>query len=335
MDIYELRKAAGNAVAGASPDRGTSRYRRVYVLLLRWENDQTGISQRIQELQRVFQDRYHYRTEEWAIPQQNSSIRLGKKLKDLPEKLYEEDVPNESDIIEGKGIKNEEVLRIVYYGGYCGGQLNSIHLPQWSWYVKSLVMHNELKLAISVSDDNKDSPKFDWASFQRELTHADPDFLVLLDCYNFEKTGLTDGKNITEIIAAITEDALASSDPKYSFTSTLIEELEDLSFGPGFSASMLHERIILKMINKAAAESKLCMPKAPHIQINPSEMPTHASLANSQYPKSIVLGNLSEDSPILPSNFELLVLSDGSDVIGSNPTSILRESHFVTKRSSG
>ena len=99
VDLEKVLEDINGAVKSSFPSR-TTRYDAVYVLLLRWEEDDLGTAAEIQKLQEVFQNSYHFMTESWQIPSVASYIRLNQKVLDF------------------QMDKSENDLLILYYGGH-------------------------------------------------------------------------------------------------------------------------------------------------------------------------------------------------------------------------
>jgi hypothetical protein len=91
-----------------------SPYTSVSVLLLRWEDD-LSVEQDLLQLQKVFRERFNYRTESWSIPScANPSIKLTMQM---------------ASYIE---YARSDHLLIVYYAGY--GFVGPDHHLYWAWY---------------------------------------------------------------------------------------------------------------------------------------------------------------------------------------------------------
>jgi hypothetical protein len=91
-----------------------SPYTSVSVLLLRWEDD-LSYEQDLMQLQKVFRERFNFRTESWSIPScPNPSVKLTMQM---------------AQHIE---YARSDHLLIVYYAGY--GFVGSDHHLYWAWY---------------------------------------------------------------------------------------------------------------------------------------------------------------------------------------------------------
>ena len=86
------------------PLQNGSRYSRVYVLLARWETEpQLPVSKDISRLFNVFKDVYHFETELWKIPDEDSQAAADQKIQDFV----------------NLGDNSAETLKIVCYAGNC------------------------------------------------------------------------------------------------------------------------------------------------------------------------------------------------------------------------
>jgi hypothetical protein len=90
-----------------------SQYNSVSVLLIRWEDD-LSVEHDLLNLQKVFRERYNYRTESWSIPScPNPNVKLSIQL---------------AQQIEYARLGH---LLIVYYVGY--SFVGSDHHLYWAW----------------------------------------------------------------------------------------------------------------------------------------------------------------------------------------------------------
>lgn len=91
-----------------------SPYTSVTVLMLRWEDDMS-VEPDLMLLQKVFRERFNFRTETWCIPScPNPSVKLTMQM---------------ASHIE---YARPDHLLVVYYAGY--GFIGSDHNLYWSWY---------------------------------------------------------------------------------------------------------------------------------------------------------------------------------------------------------
>jgi hypothetical protein len=110
-DVGSVIQKAANAIF---PGNQVSRYAKVDVILLSWEDEDPHlpVSVEITELASVFTNLYEYQVEQWLIPSDNSHNRLQTK------------------ILEFLGSSDPEHLKIVYYGGH--GKLTNHGQPAWT-----------------------------------------------------------------------------------------------------------------------------------------------------------------------------------------------------------
>ena len=102
------------AASSVFPNRGRSRYQRVRVLLLRWEEDEMGVQYELDDLAKTFRELYGFEIETWLIPAAESHLSLmGKAFTTVQEC--------------GKAGN----LLIIYYAGH--GFMNGSRQPLWSW----------------------------------------------------------------------------------------------------------------------------------------------------------------------------------------------------------
>jgi hypothetical protein len=96
----ELQKAARIAF----PCGNRSRYSGVYVLMFSWESEdwRLPVSEEIAALRKVFEEIYHYKVEEFKIPDHRSHNKVSAKINDFI------------------GINDDQAddLKIVYYAGH-------------------------------------------------------------------------------------------------------------------------------------------------------------------------------------------------------------------------
>jgi hypothetical protein len=100
------------------PKTSKCRYRNVFVLMLKWndEDPDLPVSLEIQRLYDVFKVTYHFETEVWDIPDEDCHVEVNQKILDF------------SRI----GGNNKDDLKIVYYAGH--GRLMKNRLLSWTRY---------------------------------------------------------------------------------------------------------------------------------------------------------------------------------------------------------
>ncbi|KAG4437770.1 hypothetical protein IFR05_006755 [Cadophora sp. M221] len=207
-DLDAFAKDLQNAADRAFPNEGRAqtRYSKVSVLLLRWEDDEMNVEWELDDLEKVFRN-YGFGTNRWLIPTKNSHLKLMSKVVDVVEENY------------GNGG-----LVIVYYAGHAG--INSSRGATWT------------------CKQDPAYASLEWSAIQTLFEKADFDVLLLLDCCAAASAAPAVGSAITETIAACGFESIAPQPGRYSFTNSLIEVLEDWIDSPPFSAAMLHNQVL-------------------------------------------------------------------------------------------
>ena len=104
VQLEKVCRDISDAVEISFPTRSSRyAYDAVYVLLLRWEDDDLRVAAEIKDLQEVFENSYHFTTESWQIPSAGSYVSLNQKVLD-----FQKD-------------KSKRDLLILYYGGHAVG----------------------------------------------------------------------------------------------------------------------------------------------------------------------------------------------------------------------
>jgi len=108
-DLHEAAKAV-------FPNTTPAQYRNVYVLILKWEDEDPNlpVSWEIGRLLRVFRDVYHFETEVWDIKDKDCHAEVNQKILDFSR----------------LGGNSEEDLKIVYYAGH--GKLTMTRSLSWT-----------------------------------------------------------------------------------------------------------------------------------------------------------------------------------------------------------
>jgi len=129
-DIGEHIQATFNAV---SPNITQSRYKKVSVLMLSWEDEDPilPVSIGIQNLGNVFEDVYGFETEVWKIPDESCHARVLEKIVDF--------VTTDGD--------PTDYLLIVYYTGYA--KLTRNRLLSWTRFVTNTFKPRPSKYSLS------------------------------------------------------------------------------------------------------------------------------------------------------------------------------------------
>ncbi len=203
-----LEDSAGRAF----PNRGRSqqRYTKVKALLLHWKSDDLFVLPELEDLEKCMREDYGFDTDTFSIPSDNAHIdlmmRVGSLIKDF-------EAPN--------------TLFIVYYGGHA--RIDESRQSTWC------------------ATRSPNSPWLQWSAIQTLLERSVSDTLILLDCCaGAASATFPNGKSITETISASSWDAIAPDPGRYSFTSALIEVLQEWRLRT-FSAAMLHAEILARL----------------------------------------------------------------------------------------
>ncbi|KAL9586255.1 MAG: hypothetical protein Q9212_001031 [Teloschistes hypoglaucus] len=247
-DLVTFGENLTKAAAAAFPNQGKTRYHNVYVLLLCWEEDNLGVAVELQELDKVLGQTYHFQTEAWRIPSTNPHNALAFRLMEF---LRDHD--------------DRENLLMIYYGGH--GEMNDDR--QCVWSCTNVV----------------DSPTVQWYGLQTLLEQARSDVLLLLDCCAAASSAAASGNGVTELIAACGFESWAPGVGEHSFSRSLIEELKYLSYGPPFSAALLHNRVLSRIKYWKPRFTSTFTPER-------RKTPIYIQLANDLNRKSIQLGPL-------------------------------------------
>ncbi|MCJ1285109.1 hypothetical protein MMC26_004447 [Xylographa opegraphella] len=173
-------------------------YDGVYVLLLRWEDDDLQTHTEVAKLDEVFQRLYHYKTQCECIPSKDPKKFLQEKVMDFRREYDKEDENN---------------LLIVYYGGH-GVKPGGIKPKNQS---------------VWAATRRSDSVTVNWTKIQPLLVEdAVSDVLFILDCC-YASTAGTRGaiSGSKEVLAACSMEDKTTGVHDNSFTSNLIEILKD------------------------------------------------------------------------------------------------------------
>ena len=129
MDLQDFGESLHAAAKAVFPNTSKSRYKKVSVLLLSWEDEdpKLPVSLEIEQLDNVFKNLYGFETEIWEIPNQNCHGMLNRKILDF---VMTEDDPADQ-------------LFIVYYGGHA--KLTKDRLLSWTRFVHQLFLNRRCK----------------------------------------------------------------------------------------------------------------------------------------------------------------------------------------------
>ncbi|KAI0408645.1 hypothetical protein F4802DRAFT_357852 [Xylaria palmicola] len=282
--LADFAKALEDSASRAFPNRGSSqRYNKVYVLLLHWASDDLFVLPELEDLEICFQQDYNFETERFTIPSGNAHLDLMLKI--------------------GAMIKDHEstdTLLVVYYGGHA--RIDDARQSTWC------------------ASRNSDSPWLQWSAIQTLLERSVSDALILLDCCaGAASAAFPTGNSITETISASSWDAIAPNPGRYSFTSTLLEVLQDWK-RKTFSVAMLHAELL----------ARLKHPRPERYNGNRFETrttPVHFMMTANHKAPSIELCSIPNDmsAPSLPSgstsarNSFIEGRAHPEDIIGSEP----------------
>lgn len=209
--LSEFAKTLEDSAARAFPNRGRSqRYKKVQALLLHWKCDDLFVLPELEDLEQCLREDYSFNTETFPIPSDNPHLELMLKV--------------------GAMIKEHEssdTLFVIYYGGHA--RIDDSRQSTWC------------------ATRNSDSPWLQWSAIQTLLERSLSDVLILLDCCaGAASATFPSGNSITETISASSWDAIAPDPGRYSFTSALIEVLQDWK-NRTYSAAMLHAEVLARL----------------------------------------------------------------------------------------
>ncbi|KUJ18943.1 uncharacterized protein LY89DRAFT_667987 [Mollisia scopiformis] len=223
-DFGQSLQKAANAIF---PANQTSRYNKVDVILLSWEEEdpKLPVSLEIQELADIFEFVYGYDVDRWLIPAKNCHNRLQGK------------------ILQFLAADEVNHLKIVYYGGH--GRLTNHGQLAWT----------------SFRDSHKDRcPTIRWSGIQSTLEESQSDVLILLDCCAAGVCTTDEGNGVTEMLAACAFNVIANGVGQFSFTHALNEKLRLLSTLPGFTIGYLYNAIFSYIQNWRLEDSRFKKP---------------------------------------------------------------------------
>ena len=196
-----------NRAAKAALPQVPRRHARVHVLLLRWEEDDLGTEKEIDDLEEVFRDLYHYETERYVIPSDDSTLQLEDRLNDFR-----------------RAHDSEANLLILYYGGHGALEKHSDRPSRSIWKAKQ-----------------KEGPHLVWSDLQGGLERAKADVVFILDCC-FAATA-SRGGGAKEGLWACNSEVNTTGVNDNSFTRNLIEELRT-GHTARFNVAILHARLM-------------------------------------------------------------------------------------------
>jgi hypothetical protein len=114
--FHEFRDAANQALHAAFPVHRQPRNATASVLMLKWADDDLGVTSELTRLKGIFDQYYHFETEIWEIPSQKSARQLSDKVHEWRDRCCEEQVSQRGQL----------PLMILYYGGHAEESANNI-----------------------------------------------------------------------------------------------------------------------------------------------------------------------------------------------------------------
>lgn len=172
-----------------------SKYHRVQVLLVQWEDEDLGVDEEVGKLEAVFScghpKGYNFHTQRYSIPNDDPEDQLTRRLMDFR-----------------KGATDQDLL-IVYYAGHAGGSAQ-----ECIWAAKH----------------HYDSPWLNWHSIQNLILGSPADVLLILDCCFATLAARNNGIGDNWMLGASNKETAATGVARNSFTSTLTRELERCAF---------------------------------------------------------------------------------------------------------
>ena len=84
VDLQSFGEGLQAAAKAVFPNPSRSRYTKVSVLTLSWEDEDPNlpVSIEIEKLEAMFRDVYGFATEHWSVPDRNSHAQLNRKILD-------------------------------------------------------------------------------------------------------------------------------------------------------------------------------------------------------------------------------------------------------------
>ncbi|KAI0394684.1 hypothetical protein F5Y17DRAFT_244789 [Xylariaceae sp. FL0594] len=220
------------------------RYRKVSVLLLRWEDD-AATELDLVALEQVLRERYGYSTERWNIPTiSNPYLRLGIRM---------------ASFLEQAGPDH---LLVIHYAGY------SFNGPDKQLYW--------------ASNAKEDAPKLRWSGFRCLIEETPSDVLLLLDC-GVVKEEIERGSSSTkQVIAAGTVDHYVRESGARSFTANLTEAFLQLDNNRLFTTEQLFKEAARLREQDLAQSPKLANGISIETTQGPDKSPLQYSIASGK-----------------------------------------------------
>ncbi|KAI9694723.1 MAG: hypothetical protein M1822_000339 [Bathelium mastoideum] len=216
VDSFEEFFEHLNQAAKSALPRKPRRYDNVYVLLLRWEDDDLGTQTELDALKVVFEKVYGYSTEEYLIPSHKPAQQLEWKL-----------------INFRQAYDAEQNLLILYYGGHGSYETHT---------KRSIWAPNPMANVMLV-----------WSDLQGVLVRGDSDVVFILDCCFAATASRGTLPGTKEGLWACSSTEVTTGVHDNSFTRNLIEELTPTDTNR-LSVVMLHARLLRRYPDKLKKE---------------------------------------------------------------------------------
>lgn len=219
-DLQRFGQALNKATVSVFPTTSHSKYSSAHVLLLRWQDDDLGVSDESEALAEVFAEQYHFEVSVGLIPSDSPSRWLSRKILNFIE--VDED--------------SRQTLKIVWYGGH------------------SFI--SESKQCMWANDCNYTST-VSWQGCQSLLEEAQSDVLIFLDTCGSGSSSTSAGDGVTEVITAggWYGGALPEVGP-FSFTATLAAELRLLSTRTSFTIDQLYQHMLARIQSQLSSDNE-------------------------------------------------------------------------------
>ncbi|KAH6689939.1 hypothetical protein BKA61DRAFT_585139 [Leptodontidium sp. MPI-SDFR-AT-0119] len=260
--VYELE----TAVKAVWSTRHQSRYSKVDVLLVRWEDDDLNVQTEIDDLGYIFEDQYRYEVEKYQIPSRQPDRALKVRVLDF---LKEND--------------SEDSLLIFYYAGHARRNPQSNGTPLW------------------VANRQPTSARLAASGTQSLLEEADADVLLLYDCCHSAalptaEPHIQSRGGVKEVLAACGFETIAPEVDQHSFTKALIETLALTSTHRKFSIPELHSQVLSRIMRWVPGLMKgsdgmfvKCANGLLAAEPQPRKTPIYSMLATTKTRRAIIL----------------------------------------------
>jgi hypothetical protein len=198
--------------------------------MMRWAQDNLGVAQELNILANLFQDEYGFNVEEWKIPADKTShTNLMQKALDF---LGDYD--------------SEDNLFILYYAGH--GFINQDRQSTWAWRVFLWIRFGVAWLT-TIAHRIRVARQSSGHTFK--VYSRGPSLMSLFSWTVVLLQVLPRGRDtVMETIAACGFEGRALLPGEHSFTTSLIEVLQDWANAPSFSVTMLHSEVLRVLMRR-------------------------------------------------------------------------------------